>query len=220
MATAPYRRAYLGLWFLRDKCPSQSGGVGASGRHEGKSRKLRAHILNCKHEGDWGGGEGTGDKRTLGITWGFKTSKPWVALPKIYIICKLLKHVKGPILKIQSCRISMTQGNNRITGRSPGKDSVWWNRSQMDPLNQTNDSLQWTFASEDVWAERYTVVHTVTHNSFPNEMFSMLCFVLFGFFVFHFILGGCKCRGWIQVMRRVGLGYMMWNSQRVDKKLK
>ena len=40
--------------------------------------------------------------------------------------------------------------------------------------NQTNDSLQWTFASEDVWTEGYTVGHTVTYYSFHDEMFSML----------------------------------------------
>ena len=31
--------------------------------------------------------------------------------PKIYIICKPWRCVKGPVLLIQSCRISMTQGN-------------------------------------------------------------------------------------------------------------
>lgn len=34
-----------------------------------------------------------------------------VAHPKIYIICKQLGHMKRPILLIQSCRISMIQGN-------------------------------------------------------------------------------------------------------------
>jgi hypothetical protein len=37
----------------------------------------------------------------------------------IYLIYELLKHVKGPVLQIQSCRISMTQDNKRITERSP-----------------------------------------------------------------------------------------------------
>ena len=45
--------------------------------------------------------------------------------------------------------------------------------------NQTNDSLQRTFASEDVWTEGYTVGHTVTYYSFHDEMFSMLCFCFF-----------------------------------------
>jgi hypothetical protein len=43
-----------------------------------------------------------------------------LAHPKIYIICELLGHMKGPVLLIQRCRIPMTQqGNNRITQRSP-----------------------------------------------------------------------------------------------------
>ena len=44
--------------------------------------------------------------------------------PNIYSIYELLEHVKGPVLQIQSCRISMTQGNNRISERSPNKDPV------------------------------------------------------------------------------------------------
>lgn len=31
--------------------------------------------------------------------------------PDIYIICKWMGHVKGPVLLIQSCRVSMTQDN-------------------------------------------------------------------------------------------------------------
>jgi hypothetical protein len=42
----------------------------------------------------------------------------------MYIICKWLGPVKGPVLLFQSCRISMTQGNNRITGRSPDEDLI------------------------------------------------------------------------------------------------
>jgi hypothetical protein len=36
----------------------------------------------------------------------------------------LLGLVNGLILQMQSCRISMAQGNNRITGRSPCEDLV------------------------------------------------------------------------------------------------
>jgi hypothetical protein len=39
------------------------------------------------------------------------------AHPNSYLICKLLNHMKGPVMKNQSCRISMTQGNNRIAKR-------------------------------------------------------------------------------------------------------
>jgi hypothetical protein len=44
--------------------------------------------------------------------------------PNIHLIYELLEHMKGPILQIQSCRISMAQGNNQITERSPGDDPV------------------------------------------------------------------------------------------------
>ena len=40
-----------------------------------------------------------------------------LAHPKIYIICEPVGCVKRPVLLIQRCRISMTQGNNKITGR-------------------------------------------------------------------------------------------------------
>lgn len=43
---------------------------------------------------------------------------------QIYIICKWLGCMEGLVLLIQSCRISITQGNNRITRRSPDKDPV------------------------------------------------------------------------------------------------
>ena len=45
--------------------------------------------------------------------------------PNIYPIYELLESVKDPVLQSQSCRISMTQGNNRISERSPSEDPVW-----------------------------------------------------------------------------------------------
>ena len=47
-----------------------------------------------------------------------------LAHPNIYPIYELLECMKGPVLQIQSCRISMTQGNNRISKRSPSEDPV------------------------------------------------------------------------------------------------
>ena len=47
-----------------------------------------------------------------------------LADPKIYPIYKLPEHMKGTVLKIQSCRISMIQDNNRISKRSPSEDPV------------------------------------------------------------------------------------------------
>jgi hypothetical protein len=45
--------------------------------------------------------------------------------PNIYPICELLECVKGVVLQIQSCRISMTQANKGISERSPCEDPVW-----------------------------------------------------------------------------------------------
>ena len=43
--------------------------------------------------------------------------------PNIYLTYELLAQ-EGPVLQIQSCKISMTQGNNRIPERSPSEDLV------------------------------------------------------------------------------------------------
>lgn len=45
-----------------------------------------------------------------------------VAQPSICPIYKLLEPVKGLVLQIQGCRISMTHGDNRRSERSPCKD--------------------------------------------------------------------------------------------------
>jgi hypothetical protein len=42
----------------------------------------------------------------------------------IYPIYELLECVKGQALQIQSCRISMTQSNNRMSEKSPSEDPV------------------------------------------------------------------------------------------------
>jgi hypothetical protein len=44
--------------------------------------------------------------------------------PNIYSIYELLEHVKGPVLQTQSCRISKTQGSERMSKKSPGEDAV------------------------------------------------------------------------------------------------
>lgn len=44
--------------------------------------------------------------------------------PIIYPSYELLEQVNGSVLLFQSCRISMTQGNNRISERSPREDPV------------------------------------------------------------------------------------------------
>lgn len=47
---------------------------------------------------------------------------------------------------------------------------------------QTKDSLQQTFASENVWRQEYSVGHTGTYYRSHDEMLSMLWFFLFGFY--------------------------------------
>ena len=50
--------------------------------------------------------------------------------------------MKGSVLQIQNYRISMTQGNNRISKRSPSEDPVLIVQQQPEAANQINDSLQ------------------------------------------------------------------------------
>ena len=47
-----------------------------------------------------------------------------MAYPNIHSICELLEHVKGPVLQILSYKISITQGGNKISKRSPTGDPV------------------------------------------------------------------------------------------------
>ena len=44
-----------------------------------------------------------------------------LAHPNIHLIYDLPKHVKELVLQTQSCRISTSQGNNRISKRSPSE---------------------------------------------------------------------------------------------------
>jgi hypothetical protein len=60
----------------------------------------------------------------------------------IHPVYKLLEPVKGLVLQIQSCRGSMTQGNNIIMERSPGEDPVLMMQQKPEALNQTSDSLK------------------------------------------------------------------------------
>ena len=47
-----------------------------------------------------------------------------LANPKIHPIYEMQEHIKGPVLQIQSCKISMIQGNNRRSERSPSEDQI------------------------------------------------------------------------------------------------
>jgi hypothetical protein len=62
-----------------------------------------------------------------------------LAHPKIYIRYEWLGCKKGQDLLIQSCRISMTQGNNRLSGRRPGEDPILMVSQKPEILNQSND---------------------------------------------------------------------------------
>ena len=50
--------------------------------------------------------------------------------------------MKGSVVLIQSYRISMKQGNNRITRRKLIEDSMLMVAQKPEISNQTNDSLQ------------------------------------------------------------------------------
>ena len=47
-----------------------------------------------------------------------------MAQPNIYPIDELLEYIKGLVLQIQNYRIPITQGNNRISERSPSEVPV------------------------------------------------------------------------------------------------
>ena len=72
----------------------------------------------------WWRGHGRAGKLTNSATTQVLIQAFELAHPNIYPISELLEHVKGLVLQIQSCRISMTQGNNRTSERSPSEDPV------------------------------------------------------------------------------------------------
>lgn len=59
---------------------------------------------------------------TSSVTTQAQTQGSEVAHPKDYIFYEQLGQGKGAVLLIQSYRIFLIQGNNKITGRSPGED--------------------------------------------------------------------------------------------------
>jgi hypothetical protein len=98
--------------------------------------------------------------------------------PNIFPIYDLLEYVKGLGLQIQSCRFSMTKGNNSISEKSlvlKLRIRYWKCGRSQRPWNQINDSLQWTFAREAVWTKGDILWHTTASTA---DTF-ILCFVLF-----------------------------------------
>jgi hypothetical protein len=89
---------------------------------------------------------------------------------KIHIIRELLGCVKGPALLLQSCRIFMTQGNNR----GPREDPVLMMSQEPETLNQThcNEHLQ-----VKICEQRGILCDTLRHTTASIQR----CFLLFIF---------------------------------------
>lgn len=58
--------------------------------------------------------------------------------PKINPICELMEPVKGPVLQNQTCRMSETQGNSKMSERSSSEDPVL-------RVSQKPEALNWTY---------------------------------------------------------------------------
>ena len=56
--------------------------------------------------------------------------------------------MKGLVQQIQNYRISMTQGDDRVSERSPSEVPVLIKQQKPEALNQTNKSLEATSASK------------------------------------------------------------------------
>ena len=127
-----------------------------------------------------------------------------LAHPQTYIIQEWLESLKG-VLKGQFWGSSWQDHWEESWGSNT--DGLTEAR---DP-NQIDDSLQWTFASEDVWTEGWTMGHTVRCYSFQVEM--MRCFLCFLLLLFV-----CLCVE-ERMGRWVGLGCILWGSQSINKKV-
>jgi hypothetical protein len=100
----------------------------------------------------------------------------WVDVSQHLPHHELLEHMKGPVLQIQSCRIPMTQGNNRISQKSPCEDPVLIHVAEAKSLEPD----QWLIAMKSCWMGKgYTVWHTMAYCSFYGEML-FVCFLLGG----------------------------------------
>lgn len=52
--------------------------------------------------------------------------------------CELLEHVKELDLQMQRCRTSLTQGNNKVSQRSPSESPVRREQQKSAPADSTN----------------------------------------------------------------------------------
>ena len=75
-----------------------------------------------------------------------------------YLIYELLECVKGPVRQILTYRISMTQGNNRISERSPSEVPALTGKQKPETSYQTKKLL-----NEHLQAKKYGQKETHTH---------------------------------------------------------
>jgi hypothetical protein len=98
-------------------------------------------------------------------------------------------------------------------------EESWWG-SSIDGVTEARDlepnTLQWTFSSEDVWAKGCAAKHTVTPYSLQDEIFFMVCIVRAHAFNLEVRLQRWRKGRFEETRRWVGLGCLMWNSQRID----
>lgn len=85
-----------------------------------KARKTAMSLAGTVLSSPWWSGWG----RIGRLTNQFQPFRPGLSWPTPTSIYDLLEYVKGPVIKIQSCRPSTTQDNNKISKRSPGEGPV------------------------------------------------------------------------------------------------
>lgn len=78
----------------------------------------------------------------------------------------------------QGCRISMTQGNNMMSRKSPNESLALMVQQKPGALNEIHGSLWWMPACKSIWTKGFTmwlpVSHCSCHDSFSPASFSPL----------------------------------------------
>lgn len=107
-----------------------------------------------------------------------------IAHSNIHSIYELLGCVKGLVLHIQSCRISMTQDNNRMSERNQSEKPVRMVLQRPEALNLTSDSSN-GHLQEGVYGQR-DILHDTLWPTTTSRMIWNGHFV----FIFNFHFGG------------------------------
>ena len=138
---------------------------------------------------------------------------------KIYPIYDLLEHMKGLVFHTKSCRVTMTQGNNKDVQ----EESQW--RSSIDSVAEGRDlkSDQWLIAvniCKQSYVDKSVYWLTCCNTAqFPCQDFVLIpSYFIFFWRVFYFI-----CRGGGQIRRDREMsrtGVLEENSQRINMFLK